>query len=66
MALLARLNGEPDERKRVYPWRRLQALMYEEVPIVRPGTVFSMMLSRKTSRVHAEAQDGLCNAKAVR
>jgi len=46
-ALFAQFNAEPDPRKRVQLWTRLQALMYEEAPIVRPGTAFSLMLSRK-------------------
>lgn len=46
-ALFAQFTAETDQAKRARLWAKLQALMYEEAPIVRPGTAFSLMLSRR-------------------
>ena len=45
--VLAQLNAEPHPRKRLHLLSELQNLVYEEVPIIRPGTAFSLMPSRR-------------------
>ncbi len=46
-ALFAQFNAEVNQGKRVQLWAKLQAMMYEEAPIVRPGGFSSLLLSRK-------------------
>jgi len=46
-ALFAQFNDEPDQAKRVQLWAKLQALLYAEVPVVRPGAFARLLLSRK-------------------
>ena len=46
-ALFAQFNAESDPRKRIQLWAKLQALMYEEVPIVRPGGFSTLLLTRR-------------------
>jgi len=46
-ALFAQFNAEGDQAKRARLWANLQAMMYEEAPIVRPGGWASLVLSRK-------------------
>jgi hypothetical protein len=44
---VAAAPAETDQPKRARLWAKLQALMCEEAPIVRPGAAFSLMLSRR-------------------
>jgi len=46
-ALFAQFNAEPDQGKRVQMWAKLQAMMYQEVAMIRPGNFNNLMLSRK-------------------
>jgi peptide/nickel transport system substrate-binding protein len=46
-ALFAQFNSETDQAKRVQLWIKLQAMMYAEVPVIRPGGFNNLMLSRK-------------------
>jgi peptide/nickel transport system substrate-binding protein len=46
-ALFAQFNAEVNQGKRIQLWAKLQAMMYQEVPIVRPGGFSSLLLSRK-------------------
>ncbi len=45
--LFDQFTAEPDPAKRVRLWSQLQALMYEEAPIARPGGFALLELSRK-------------------
>jgi peptide/nickel transport system substrate-binding protein len=46
-ALFAQFTAEPDPARRAGLWARLQALMYEEAAIVRPGGFALLELNRK-------------------
>ena len=46
-ALFAQFNAEVDPGKRIQLWAKLQAMMYQEAPIVRPGGFSSVSLTRK-------------------
>jgi len=46
-ALFSQFTAEVDQGKRAQLWAKLQALMYQEAAIVRPGGWASLMLSRK-------------------
>jgi peptide/nickel transport system substrate-binding protein len=48
-ALFGQFNSEPDPHKRVQLWAKLQTLVYQEMPLVRPGEYNSMQISRKGS-----------------
>jgi peptide/nickel transport system substrate-binding protein len=45
--LFAEFNAEPDPAKRIKLWSQLHALWYSEAPVVRPGTFYNLVLSRK-------------------
>ena len=51
-ALFAQFNAESDPHKRAQLWARLQTLMYQEMPLVRPGGYSSLQISRKGSGFH--------------
>ena len=46
-ALFAQFNSETDQAKRVQLWAKLQAMMYAEVPMIRPGGFYNLIISRK-------------------
>ncbi len=46
-ALFAQFNAESDPKKRIQLWAKLQTLMYQEEPIVRPGGFSALLLSRR-------------------
>jgi len=46
-ALFAQFTTELDPSKRVHLWAKLQELLYQEVPLIRPGGFARLMLSRK-------------------
>ncbi|HLY21673.1 MAG TPA: ABC transporter substrate-binding protein [bacterium] len=43
-SLLGEFTSESDPAARVKTWSKLQALMYKEAPIVRPGEFYTLML----------------------
>ncbi|HLJ59348.1 MAG TPA: ABC transporter substrate-binding protein [bacterium] len=45
--LFSQFTAEPDAKKRVQLWAKLQTLMYQEAPIVRPGAFNLLQLNRK-------------------
>jgi len=45
--LFAQFTDEPDPAKRIQLWAKLQALLYQEVPLIRTGGFARLMLSRK-------------------
>jgi len=45
--LFARFTSETDPASRAQLWVKLQGLFYAEVPAVRPGAFFNVILSRK-------------------
>jgi peptide/nickel transport system substrate-binding protein len=52
-ALFSQFSAESDPHRRVQLWSKLQALMYTEMPMVRPGGYSSLQISRKGSGFHA-------------
>jgi peptide/nickel transport system substrate-binding protein len=42
--LLGEFTSESDQAERVKTWAKLQALMYKEAPIVRPGEFYGLLL----------------------
>jgi peptide/nickel transport system substrate-binding protein len=46
-ALFAQFNAEVDPNKRSQLWAKLQTMVYQEVPIVRPGGFSTVLLTRK-------------------
>ena len=45
--LFTAFNAEPDPAKRAKLWSQLHALWYSEAPVVRPGTFYNLVLSRR-------------------
>lgn len=45
--LYAQFNAEADQGKRVQEWIKLQAMMYDEAPSIRPGSFNNLIISRK-------------------
>ena len=46
-ALFAQFNAASDPGTRVRMWARLQTMMYEEVPMIRPGGFNNLMIARR-------------------
>jgi peptide/nickel transport system substrate-binding protein len=46
-APLAEFNAAPDQKTRTQLWAKLQAMIYEEAPVIRPGNFNNLVISRK-------------------